>query len=57
MRIDLDARPQRSTLREILAPVLMVRALASRRIDWRGTDLGGGWRDEERGDGVREKSV
>jgi ceramide glucosyltransferase len=44
-------------VREILAPALMVRALAGRRIDWRGTDLGGGWHDEERGDGVREKSV
>jgi ceramide glucosyltransferase len=44
-------------VREILVPVLMARALAGRRIDWRGTDLGGGWRDEERGDGAREKSV
>jgi ceramide glucosyltransferase len=31
-------------VREALAPVLMVRALSGRRIDWRGTDLGGGWR-------------
>jgi ceramide glucosyltransferase len=30
--------------REALAPLLMVRALSGRRIDWRGTDLGGGWR-------------
>jgi ceramide glucosyltransferase len=31
-------------IREALAPVLMLRALSGRRIDWRGTDLGGGWR-------------
>ncbi len=30
--------------REALAPVLMVQALASRTIDWRGADLGGRWR-------------
>jgi ceramide glucosyltransferase len=30
--------------REALAPVLMVRALSGRRIDWRGADLGGRWR-------------
>ena len=28
-------------VREVLAPVLMLRALSGRRIDWRGTDLGG----------------
>lgn len=33
-----------SLVREALAPVLMVRALAGRDIDWRGTDLGGQWR-------------
>lgn len=31
-------------VREALAPILMLRALSGRRIDWRGTDLGGGWR-------------
>lgn len=31
-------------VREALAPVLMVRALSSRTIEWRGTDLGGQWR-------------
>jgi len=30
--------------REALAPLLMLRALSGRRIDWRGTDLGGQWR-------------
>ena len=30
--------------REALAPVLMVQALASRTIDWRGADLGDRWR-------------
>ena len=44
-------------IREALVPVLMVRALTGRRIDWRGTDLGGGWRDEGRRDGTRERSV
>jgi ceramide glucosyltransferase len=34
-------------VREALAPILMVRALCGRRIDWRGTDLGGGWRGRE----------
>jgi ceramide glucosyltransferase len=43
-------------LREALAPVLMVCALAGRRIDWRGTDLGGQWR-RRRGDGMPEKPV
>ncbi len=42
-------------LREALAPVLMVSALSSRSIDWRGTDLGGRWR--RRGDDATEKSV
>src|SRR5439155_722004 len=31
-------------VREALAPVLMVQALAGRTIAWRGTDLGGQWR-------------
>ncbi len=31
-------------VRECLAPVLMVSALSSRAIMWRGTDLGGQWR-------------
>jgi ceramide glucosyltransferase len=44
-------------VREALVPVLMVRALSGRRIDWRGTDLGGGWRRRGRGDGRRETSV
>jgi ceramide glucosyltransferase len=44
-------------VREALVPALMLRALSGRRIDWRGTDLGGGWRAQERGDGVRERSV
>lgn len=49
-------------LREVLAPVLIVSALSSRAIDWRGTDLGGQWRGrreavgEERGDTVSGKS-
>lgn len=42
-------------VREALSPALMVSALIGRRIYWRGTDLGGQWRD--RGDGVRERSV
>lgn len=42
-------------LREALAPVLMIRALSSRRIDWRGTDLGGQWRS--RGDDSAGKTV
>jgi ceramide glucosyltransferase len=56
-----------AVVREALAPLLMVRALAGRRIDWRGTDLGGGWRglgsgdggsgDGGRGDDARETSV
>jgi ceramide glucosyltransferase len=44
-------------VREALVPALIVRALSGRRIDWRGTDLGGGWREQGRGDGVRERSV
>ena len=43
--------------REMLAPPLMVRALIGRRIDWRGTDLGGQWRGRQRGDGTRENSA
>jgi ceramide glucosyltransferase len=34
---------------EALAPLLMLRALSGRRIDWRGTDLGGQWRGTQRG--------
>jgi ceramide glucosyltransferase len=44
-------------VREALVPALILRALSGRRIDWRGTDLGGGWRKQGRGDGVRERSV
>lgn len=44
-------------VREALVPVLMVRALTGRSIDWRGTDLGGGWRSQGRGDSARETSV
>lgn len=44
-----------AVLREALAPFLMLQALGGRTIDWRGTDLGGQWR--ERGDGMPEKSV
>jgi ceramide glucosyltransferase len=43
--------------REALAPLLMLRALSGRRIDWRGTDLGGQWRGRQRGHGARENSV
>lgn len=42
-------------VREVLAPFLMAQALAGRTIDWRGTDLGGQWR--QKGDGMPEKSV
>lgn len=44
-----------SIVREMLAPWLMVRALAGRSIDWRGTDLGGQWR--KHGDGASGKPV
>lgn len=44
-------------VREALAPWLMVRALSGRRIDWRGTDLGGQWRGRSRADDARETSV
>lgn len=40
--------------REALAPALMLFALASRSIDWRGTDLGSNWR--ERATDARERS-
>lgn len=49
-------------VREALAPVLIVSALSSRAIDWRGTDLGGQWRErggtvgEGEGDRVSGKS-
>jgi ceramide glucosyltransferase len=58
--LSFSARAAAAALvREALAPVLMVRALSGRRIDWRGTDLGGGWRGNGRGrgDGGRETSV
>ena len=42
-------------VREALAPALMVGALASRAIYWRGADLGGDW--SSRGDGTVRKSV
>jgi ceramide glucosyltransferase len=42
-------------VREVLAPLLMVRALGGRTIEWRGTDLGGTWR--QRGDRASEKTV
>jgi ceramide glucosyltransferase len=44
-------------VREALAPLLMLRALSGRRIDWRGTDLGGQWRGRARRDNARETSV
>lgn len=42
-------------VRELLAPGLILQALGGRTIDWRGTDLGGGWRarrDAGRGNSV-----
>lgn len=42
-------------VREALAPFLMVQALVSRTIDWRGTDLGERWR--RKGDGMPEEPV
>jgi len=45
-----------AVVREALAPFLMLRALSGRRIDWRGTDLGGGWRGRAGGD-PRETSA
>lgn len=42
-------------VREALAPFLMVQALGSRTIDWRGTDLGGRWR--RKGDGMPKEPV
>jgi anti-anti-sigma factor len=51
-------------VREALAPVLRVQALASRTIDWRGTDLGGQWRKQglptrvrDTGDGALKEPV
>ncbi|MCW5736527.1 MAG: glycosyltransferase [Enhydrobacter sp.] len=44
-------------VRESLAPLLMLRALSGRRIDWRGTDLGGQWRGHSRASNARETSV
>jgi anti-anti-sigma factor len=38
-------------VREGLAPALMVNALSSRAIMWRGTDLGGQWRESAARDG------
>lgn len=42
-------------VRELLAPVLIVTALSSRTIDWRGADLGGRWRS--RANHVSENST
>jgi anti-anti-sigma factor len=51
-------------VREALAPVLMVQALSSRTIHWRGTDLGGQWRmqgvlarERDAGDGAFKEPV
>ena len=47
-------------VRESLAPVLMISALSSRAIIWRGTDLGGQWRTTgagELGDELPEPAV
>lgn len=44
-------------VREALAPLLMLRALSSRRIEWRGTDLGGQWRGQRQRDDSRETGV
>jgi anti-anti-sigma factor len=51
-------------VREALAPVLMVRALSGRDIDWRGNDLGDRWRTEgapelerQPGDTIRDEPV
>jgi len=50
-------------VREVLAPVLIVNALWGRTIYWRGSDLGGQWRDRHRpardgqGDAASGKSV
>jgi anti-anti-sigma factor len=49
-------------VREALAPILMVRALSGRTIDWRGNDLGGRWRSRDAqmpglGDGAAEEPV
>lgn len=49
-----------AVLREALAPVLIVNALWGRTIYWRGTDLGGQWREtsrEQTGDAASGKSV
>ena len=40
-------------VREALSPVLMVQAVSTRTIDWRGTDLGGQWRTR----GARGRAV
>jgi len=57
--LPFGARAAIATLvREALAPVLMVNALSGRRIDWRGTDLGGRWRGQGHGGrGARETSA
>lgn len=50
-------------VREVLAPVLIVNALWGRTIYWRGSDLGGQWRDrhvapkDRQRDGASGKSV
>ena len=50
-------------VREVLAPALIVNALWGRTIYWRGSDLGGQWRDRQvvtknrQGDAASRKSV
>jgi len=50
-------------VREVLAPILILNALSGRTIDWRGSDLGGRWRDRRQavedssGDAAAGKSV
>jgi ceramide glucosyltransferase len=56
MAFDLRAAAA-AIVREALAPLLMLRALSGRRIDWRGTDLGGQWRGHSRRDGARGTST
>ena len=56
MAFDLRAATA-AIVREALAPLLMVRALGGRRIDWRGTDLGGQWRGRSRRDDARGTSA
>lgn len=56
--LSFSARAAAAALvREALVPLLMMRALSGRRIDWRGTDLGGGWRGRGHRDGGPGASV